>query len=271
MAVENMQGPAPLLVLAKISDILDSFSLARPELTLAQIRESTGLPTSTVQRLVGNLVAQGFIDRVDDKYRVGVKMSYWAAPATHGVELIEIIKPVLQDLRDKLGETVCFFQTSLDYRVCVAMAETRHMLRRDMAVGRILPLHAGSAGRVLLAWDPEVAERVLATRLDQLTDSTITDTDSLKAAIKQTHADGYALTTGERESGASGLSAPVFNPQADLVGALTIMGPTLRMPLEVCEQWIDDLLEGAERITRMIGGRLPSTSAHPRMLKASSA
>ncbi len=266
-----MQGPSPLLVLAKISDILDSFSLARPELTLTQIRESTGLPTSTVQRLVGNLVGHGFIDKVDDRYRVGVKMAYWAAPATHGVELIEIIKPVLRDLRDKLGETVCFFQSSLEYRVCVAMAETRHMLRRDMAVGRILPLHAGSAGRVLLAWDDELANRVLSARLDRLTETTITDTESLRVAIKQTRADGYALTTGERESGASGLSAPVFNAQADLVGALTIMGPTLRMPLEVCEQWVDDLLEGAERITRMVGGRMPSGGSTPLAVEVSSA
>lgn len=271
MAAENTQGPQPLLVLAKITDILDSFSLSRPELTLAQIRESTGLPTSTVQRLVGNLVAHGFIDRVEDRYRVGVKMPYWAAPATHGVELIETIKPVLQDLRDRVGETVCFFQHSMGYRVCVAMAETRQLLRRDMAVGRILPLHAGSAGRVLLAWDHELADQILAARLDQLTDSTITDTESLRQAIKETRSNGYAVTTGERESGASGLSAPVFNPQADLVGALTIMGPTLRMPVEVCQEWVEDLLEGAERITRMIGGRLPSTNTRPGRMGVSSA
>ena len=75
MVTSTNQGPAPLLVLAKISDILDSFSLARPELTLAEIRDSTGLPTSTVQRLVGNLVGHGFIDRADDRYRIGVRMA----------------------------------------------------------------------------------------------------------------------------------------------------------------------------------------------------
>lgn len=249
--------PAPLLVLSKISDILDSFSLSRPELTLTEIRQSTSLPTSTVQRLVGNLVAQGFLDRTREGYRVGVKMSYWAAPATHGVEILDTLKPVLNELRDSLGETVGFFQESMGYRVCVAMAETHHMLRRAMRVGRILPLHAGSAGRVLLAWNPELAQRVLATDLDRLTESTITNTEELRRAVRQTRINGYAITTGERESGASGLSAPVFNAQADLVGALTVMGPTLRMPLELCEEWVEDLVAAAERITRMIGGRIP--------------
>lgn len=255
--------PAPLLVLKKISDILDAFTLARPELTLADIRTFTGLPTSTVQRLVGNLAAHGFLDRTVDGFRVGVKMSYWAAPATQGVEPLELLKPALRDLRDEVGETVCFYQSSLDYRVCVAVAETNHMLRRPMSVGRILPLHAGSAGRVLLAWDADLAARVLAGDLDRLTDTTITDGDELRRAVEQTRIDGYAITTGERESGASGLSAPVFNAQADLVGALTIMGPALRMPPSLCERWVEPLVGSANRITRILGGRIPGAGPGP--------
>ncbi|NJC20971.1 DNA-binding IclR family transcriptional regulator [Arthrobacter pigmenti] len=250
-------GPAPLLVLNKITSILDAFSLSRPELTLADIRKATGLPTSTVQRLVGNLVANGFLDRTQDGYRVGVKMAYWAAPAAHGVEILETLKPVMKELRDSLGETVCFYQSSLEYRVCVAMAETHHMLRRAMHVGDILPLHAGSAGRVLLAYDRPLADRILAMDLDPLTAGTITDREILRDAIEKTRVDGYAITIGERESGSSGLSAPVFNAQADIMGALTIMGPSLRMTPELCESWVENLLEATERITRMIGGRLP--------------
>lgn len=257
MSATQESGPAPLLVLNKIANILDAFSLSRPELSLADIRAATGLPTSTVQRLVGNLVAHGFLDRTQDGYRVGVKMAYWAAPASHGVEILETLKPVMKELRDSLGETVCFYQSSLDYRVCVALAETHHMLRRAMHVGDILPLHAGSAGRVLLAYDEPLAERILATDLGPLTAGTITNRDILRRAIEQTRIDGYAITIGERETGSSGLSAPVFNAQADVVGALTIMGPSLRMPPELCESWVENLLEATERITRMIGGRLP--------------
>ena len=260
MSTTRSPQSAPLLVLKKISDILDAFSLSRPELTLADIREATGLPSSTVQRLVGNLTAHGFLDKAQSGYRVGLKLSYWAAPASQGIDSIDTIKPVLGELRDDLGETVGFFRASLNYRVCVAVAETHHILRRDMRVGRILPLHAGSAGRVLLAWDDELAERVFANELDRVTELTITDTDTLRRAVEQTRIDGYAITTGERESGASGLSAPVFNAQADLVGALTIMGPTFRMPRELCEAWVENLVDTAERITRMIGGRHPE---HP--------
>ena len=254
-------GNNPLLVLAKISAILDAFSLTRPVLTLAGIREATGMPTSTVQRLVTNLTAQGFLDREEDAYRIGLKMAYWAAPATRGKEILDVLNPLLKDLRDATGETACFFKAEQRYRVCVGIAETRHALRREMHLGKIMPLHAGSAGRVLLAWDAELLDRVLKEPLESITESTITSSEDLQAVVKQTRTDGFAITTDERETGASGLSAPVFDSSAGLVGAVTISGPTLRMPREVCEGWVETLLQTAERMTRIIGGRFPGEAA----------
>lgn len=248
---------SPLLVLNKISAILDSFSLARPELGLADIRAATGMPTSTVQRLVRNLTDQGFLEREGDTYRIGMRMAYWAAPATKGIEVLDLIRPLLKELRDTTGETACFFKAEQNYRVCVGIAETNHALRREMHLGKILPLHAGSASRVLLAWEPELLDRVVAGPLEPITDSTITTAENLKSAVQRTRRDGFAITTGEREDGASGLSAPVFDSATELVGSLTISGPTLRMPLALCEDWVEVLLQTAEKMTRLIGGRYP--------------
>lgn len=257
---EQSGAGAPLLVLGKISEILDAFTLDRPALTMGEIRAAAGFPASTVQRLVTNLVALGFLDRQGDSIRVGVKMAYWAAPAVKGVDVLDLLLPVIRDLRDQVGETVCLFRAEPGHRVCIALAETEHALRREMHVGKILPLHAGSAGRVLLTWNEPLARGVLAQPLDQITSNTITTKSDLAEAIKKTRADGYAITVGEREAGASGLSAPVFNSNGGLVGALTISGPTLRMPLELCQEWIEHLVATAERATRLLGGRIPSNS-----------
>ena len=72
---------APLLVLAKISAILDAFTLERPSMTAAEIRRATGIPTSTAHRLLANLVEHGFLDRVGDDYSIGARMAFWAGPA----------------------------------------------------------------------------------------------------------------------------------------------------------------------------------------------
>ncbi|MCJ0976842.1 IclR family transcriptional regulator [Rhodococcus sp. ARC_M12] len=258
MSTESASKQQPLLVLGKITEILDAFSFDRPSMTLGEIQHSTGLPTSTVQRLVTNLVQQGFLDRSGDRIRIGVRMAYWAATATKDLDVLSVVNPVLKDMRDLTTETACFFRAEQNYRVCVAIAETRHALRRDMYVGKVIPLSAGSASRVLLAWDAELAERVLSRELESMTEQTVTEAETLRALLAQTKSDGYAITTGERETGASGLSAPVFDSAADIVGAVTISGPTLRMPQSQCEEWVDLLISHAEQITRTLGGRYPS-------------
>ncbi|MFI5609306.1 IclR family transcriptional regulator [Amycolatopsis sp. NPDC051903] len=250
-------GHTPLLVLGKITEILNAFTLREPALTLRDIQQATGLPSSTVQRLVTNLVAHGFLDRAGDRFRIGVKMAYWAAAAAREVDVLAVVNPVLKDLRDLTGETACFFRAEGEHRVCIAVAETRHGLRREMSVGRIAPVSVGAPGRVLLAWNPELAERVLGHELPQLTAGTITDRDELRKLIKQTAADRYAITVGERVDSASGVAAPVFDSAADLVGAVVVQGPTLRMPYDKCVEWVDLVVEHAERITRALGGRIP--------------
>ena len=102
-----------------------------------------------------------------------------------------------------------------------------------------------------------MAERILASPLEPLTDGTVTSPEELRKFIGRAKADGYAITTGEREDSASGLSAPVFDSAGDVVGAVTISGPTLRMSREQCEAWVDLLVGYAEQVTRTIGGRVP--------------
>ncbi|AWT27424.1 hypothetical protein Csp1_26810 [Corynebacterium provencense] len=100
------------LVLGKITAIHDAFILTDPTLTPADIRDRTGLPASTVQRLVAILVEQGFLDRADEGYRADVRMAHWDAPSLQGAELVDTARPVLEALRDETGETAALFQES---------------------------------------------------------------------------------------------------------------------------------------------------------------
>ncbi|MEQ3550125.1 IclR family transcriptional regulator [Pseudonocardia nematodicida] len=250
-------GPTPLLVLGKITAILDAFTLQRPVLGLGELQRQTGLPASTVQRLVSNMVAEGLLDRAGDGVRIGVRMAYWAGAAARGVDLLDLAGPVLRELRDVTGETAALFRAESGFRVCVAVAETAHALRREMHVGKIAPLHTGSAGRVLLAWDPALAERVLAGPLEPVTDHTVTDPDRLRGLLEQTHRDGFAITAAERDDGGSGLAAPVFDHAGEVAAALTVSGPTIRLSRQRCEQWVDVLVDQADRLTRTLGGRPP--------------
>jgi DNA-binding IclR family transcriptional regulator len=79
----------------------------------------------------------------------------------------------------------------------------------------------------------------------------------LRADVDQVRRDGWSYTEGERDEGAAGLSAPVFDAAARLVGAMTISGPMSRVTRASAEAWADELVRSAETATRLLGGRLP--------------
>ncbi len=200
-------------MLGKITEILDAFSLTRPDMSLGEIQQATGLPTSTVQRLVSRYGRAGTAGPDGDRIRVGVRMSYWAATALKDLDVLAVVNSALKEIRDKTGETACFFKVEQNYRVCVAVAETHHALRRTCTWARSFPC-TSAPRRGVAGVESRPRRQILDAPLEPMTDFTVTSPEDLRGLIAQAKADGYAITAGEREDSASGLSAPVFDAQA---------------------------------------------------------
>jgi IclR family transcriptional regulator, acetate operon repressor len=222
-------GMPPILVLQKISQVLDSFTIERPELSLQQITKATGLPPSTCQRLVHNLVREGFLDRDDDRYRIGLGLVRWAAPGSFGLDLVQLTRPALRRLRDQTQETACLYVRDGPYRTVVGLAETRNVVMRLFMVGMVMVLHAGSAGKVFMAYDPAARKAAVAHGLTRQTPRTTVDIDLLDDQLEEIRKIGYAASFEERDVGAASISAPVFGLNGDLVAVMGIGAPTQRM------------------------------------------
>ena len=230
MTTEDGRAPgATLLVLRKISQILGSFTVEQPEMSLQQITRATDLPASTCQRLVQNLVREGFLDRVGDRYRIGIGLVQWAAPGTFGLDLVQLTRPTLQQLRDETGETACLYVRDGAFRTVIALAESRHPVIRLFVVGMVMPLHAGSAGKVFLAWDPTARHDAVQQGLRRFTPHTVVDIDVLTGQLADIRQAGFAASFEERDSGAASISAPVFGLNGELVAAIGIGAPTQRL------------------------------------------
>lgn len=219
----------PVLVLRKITQILRAFSIEHPELTVGQITRATELPASTCQRLVRNLVLEGFLDRDGDHYRIGLEFVRWAAPGTFGLDIVALTRPALQQLRDDTGETACLHVRHGPFRTIISLAESRHPITRLFAIGMVMPLHAGSAGKVLLAWDRTARQDAVGYGLSRFTDQTVVDIDQLTDQLAAIRELGYAASFEERDIGASSVSAPVFGLDGEVKAALGIGAPVQRL------------------------------------------
>ncbi len=155
---EQVDGVPRLLVLAKARSILDAFSARTPELTIADFVSRTGLPTSTCVRIVRNLTYDGMLERSGDRYRIGLAIVRWASLALMGRSLVELSTAALEQLRDETGESAQLCVREGQLAVAVAVANSHHSVVRQLRLGEVHVLHAGSMGKTFLAFDPRRVE-----------------------------------------------------------------------------------------------------------------
>ena len=175
--------------------------------TLAQLVAATGLARPTTHRLAVALEHHRLLARdVQGRFILGPRVAELASSAGED-RLLAVAQPVLIQLRDATGESAQLYRLAGgraggggggDVRVCVAAAERASGLRDTVPVGAALPMTAGSAAQVLLAW--EEGERMhRALRGAKFTAATL-------AGVRRR---GWAASAAEREAGVASVSAPV--------------------------------------------------------------
>ncbi|HLZ36253.1 MAG TPA: IclR family transcriptional regulator [Mycobacteriales bacterium] len=211
-----MDKPSAVGVLDKSVAILAA--LEDGPASLASLVERTGLPRPTAHRLAVALEVHRLVGRDRaGRFVLGPRLAELAA-ATATDRLLAAAGPVLARLRDATGESAQLYRRQGASRVCVAAAERASGLRDTVPVGAVLPLTAGSAAQVLLAWDGADRSRPLAP-----------ETAFTTAALGAVRRRGWAATIAEREPGLASVSAPVFSPSARVVAAVSVSGPIERL------------------------------------------
>lgn len=251
---EQVDGVPRLLVLAKVRRILDAFTTEQPELTVAQLAVRADLPVSTCVRFVRNLTHDGLLERTaDERYRIGFAIIRWSGIALQSRDIIDVARPVLDWLRDESGESAMLCVRDGTVAVLVALANSRHSVTRQLRVGGLHALHAGSIGKIFAAFDPEVEDAITAQPLERFTERTIVDHDKLRAELETIRSRGYTSSSGERTPGASGVAAPVFDERAKLAASVGLTGPSSRMDDSSILRCIPLVVTAANRISSSLG------------------
>lgn len=233
--MENREDHAPVTrTIARAVAILKAFDATRPELGVTEIGHRTGLDKSTVYRLLSALQQGGLIaqDAGTARYRLGPGLLRLAGLAAQQLDVAQAARVHLVALAARTGETAKLsVLTDEDHLVRLDAVESRHQVRDVALIGHEVPLHAVSDGKVLLAgMSPERLERVLDQGLTAFTAQTITDPARLRAAIEEARRAGLALAEEELEPGLSGVAAPIRNHEGMTVAALSVSGPSSRLP-----------------------------------------
>jgi len=244
-----------VLVLRKAIAILRAFSYEQPVLTLQDLRAMTGLPMTTCQRIVSNLVAERVLERSGDSYSIGRSVLEWAAIAKQARPLGQLLSGILNDLRDATEETACAFTLQGRFRICVEVIPTRLPVRPQTYVGQAVPLHIGAAGKVMLAFNDDVMRAAQREDLEQVTDKTITDHIQLELEMKRIRKSGYSISSEEGTTGLAGVAAPIFEADGSVVASIALSVPVQRAGRQRLRALAPVVMEAAKLASDRLGYR----------------
>ena len=264
MKVQTKEASRHIDVVLKAIDVLDCFEDAT-SLSLKQIIEKTGLTRSRAMRLTGTLEARGYLmrDLESGKYLLGSRLMALGKAFERHNSLISLARPILKHLVNETGESATLYVEERRQRVALVREEGTHTIRFSIAEGQRVPIYAGAAGKVLLAFGPpKLREEYLnSDKLVALTPATITNGKALAAELEKICEQGYATSKGERVRDSGTIAGPIFGHQGRFVGALGIAGPASRFTGELFKTRLKLILEASRTLSNRLGAPARSNDA----------
>ncbi len=236
----------------RVASVFSAFQ-NRGLLRITELAELTGLPKSTVHRIVSALVAEGLLVQDEDshKYQLSLRVAELGAGLLSTNSVRRAARPILMDLRDKTHESVHLAVLEHLDVVIIDTEDSYYFVREVNVPGQHLPAHAVSTGKVLLAyqWEGHLRTMLAQMPLKRYTGQTITDPRRLMEELRQVRARGYAISCGELEMGVEAVAAPIFDQTGTIAAAVSVGGPSERCHPRQAE-FVRAVCEAGQRITQ---------------------
>lgn len=228
--------------------------------SLSDLAHDLGLSRSTVHGLLATLKQRGLVaQETNSLYVLGIKLFELGTVAVSRLDLRTSAGPVLQRLVDEFQETAHLVVADGLEVIYIDKRECSRSMRIVSQVGYRLPAYCTAVGKAILAFMPtEELDRLLASaELRAWTQNTITDKQLLKAELEKIRRCGYALDNEEIFEGLSCVGAPIRDHTRQVVGALSIAGPSVRLGPDRRAEIVRAVVAAAAQVSYQLGYREP--------------
>lgn len=257
--VKNEKSSYVIQIVEHALDLLEQFHDDVDELGIAELSRRLKLHKNKVFRLIATLESRHYIEQntATENYRLGLKNLELGQAVIKHMGLIRLARPVQEALVRKCRET-SYLATMKDFQIVYLDAvESDLSLRVVPNLGEKLPIYCTAAGKVLAAsLNEEILQKYIRTsELKRFTPNTICDPAELANQLRSIADLGYAVDNEELNEGVKCVSAPIVDYTRQVVGAVSISGPSMRLTAERMDHELIPLVtKAAEEISCRLGG-----------------
>lgn len=233
-----------------ILTILETLENSEEVHSVRKIEELTGVPKSTVHRILQELTSIGWAyqDEEDKNYYIGLKFLSLANEWRVNLDIVKKIDPILRNVVRRCGQSAFLNIIDNERAVCLHKIESNNIVRIASIIGEKQPFHAGASGRMLLAYAPEpLVKKVLSQKLEIFTPFTVTDPKLLREGLQKVREKGYCESVEEMDPGVAAISVHVDMCDTDRVMALTVAGTRFDYERDR-DMWLSVLIEETKNL-----------------------
>lgn len=236
--------------------LLEVLAEARGAQALAVIAQKSGQPKSTVHRMLASLMHMGYVEQEEESshYKLTFKLLQLGMEQLSSVDVVRVSKVHLETLMLATNESA--YLAVLDQSgqsVYVAKVETSRPVHVQAQLGAPNPAWCTTTGWAMLAFLPELREKVLSKRLVPKVPGAISDPEELRAALLQVAKRGCAVTRAQGNPDTGGIGAPIMDFHGSVVAACSIGIPLYRMDAALVRRCMPLVVQAATAISAELG------------------
>jgi DNA-binding IclR family transcriptional regulator len=207
--------------------ILKAFTPSHPMLRLQDLVNKTGLPKTTVLRLMRTLISLNYVqfNASSRQYFLGPQTLSLGFTVLTSMDLANTARPYMEELSAVSQQNLALGILDGTEVVCVERFKKRSLVNIDLHVGARMNLYRSAIGRAILAYLPEDRYKELLKKIlsdPNASDFTGTNGELLSGAMEEVRQKGYSLNDNELIPGVLAIGAPIFNFQREVEGAISI-------------------------------------------------
>lgn len=242
--------------LSKALRVLELFDNVHPEFTLTEIAEALDGRPGSIYPIVYTLRQFGYLDRdpATKRYRLGLKILMQANHLLSSLDLRDQAKPVLWQLSKELGVNTHLAVLYEDEVLYLDQEGAAPSVLAPSAVGWRAPLCCTALGKILLAYNPEVAKKVLSVeKLPAMTLHTVTNPEVLRHELTTVKKLGYALDREEFHIGNVCVATAVRNYRGTVIAAISLSMTKTRFEQDSLDLFVAAVVDGARKLSQALG------------------
>ena len=244
-----------ILSITKAMKVLSVFDADCSDLSIGEIANRSGVPKSTVHRIVSSLSEWNIIETgPEGKCRLGLKLFQLGSLVLLKMDIRKEALPFLKELSARRETTAHLAIRDGNRAIYIEKIEQPNSFVQYSQVGKHLPLHCTGIGKVLAAdLSEETAGSLIGQSFPRYTENTITNLACLLKDLRGVRRNGYAVDSEELISGVKCVAAPVFNHRGEVAAGVSLSTMSSLMDNTAVQKLAEDLVTVGIQISKRLG------------------